>query len=131
MRFTPLLTIALPALVAADFNVWSGTCTTGLGNQGESPWAVGAASTDSEKVCNGCSGGTDGDVQTFGNPCAPDCADDQLEMRANGDLIVLNTGIKIGYCEEAAGGGQEACNEAAYACLYAKTHRCITSYCIP
>lgn len=129
MHFAQVITLSLPALVAADFNLWSGTCTTGVGNGAETPWGTLAAATDSEKVCDGCSGGTDGDNQTFGNPCNPDC-DDPLEMRANGDLIVVNTGIKIGYCESAAGGGQEACNAWNYACLYAMTHVCYTDYCI-
>ncbi|KAH8168567.1 hypothetical protein LIA77_11831 [Sarocladium implicatum] len=125
MRFSTLIAV-FPALAAADFSLWSGSCDTGLGEGGS--FSSPGIATDGQGACGGCSAASD---WSGGNPCNGDCGADPLEFRSNGnnlDIIVRNTGINVGHCEPTTG-PNAACTEATYTCSMVQAYRCITSYC--
>ena len=88
MRLTTFISALLPALVAADFTIYTGTCTNGIVDVDQQNIA-----TDGQGVCGGCS--VDGDVGSGdldgGNPCNPNsCTDDPLHFVYDGGSNTYN-----------------------------------------
>ncbi|KAK3935109.1 hypothetical protein QBC46DRAFT_413343 [Diplogelasinospora grovesii] len=114
--------------VVADYDLRLRTCSTGLGEFGQD-WTQGVATRD-EDVCGCCNVSDDigGGEARGGNPCNGSCGDDLIyRWKGNDyDIIVANTGIKVGECRRQD--GRAACNAWNYSCYETKMYRCYTYY---
>jgi hypothetical protein len=126
--------LALPQLVAADFDLWSATCSTGFGDASP-PWQRGTAGTFKQGACNGVTGTTRVDIGkefTTPNPCN---SRDTLTALPNGrqwNLYLNGRTNQVGFCFP--GGGAQgtrnaACNGWNYACAATTVAWCRTTLC--
>lgn len=131
-KILSLATLSLLALGAsADWDLYSGTCTTGFGNEGEIPWGTYSVGTYDQGACEGCDLDSDFDIDVefeSRNPC--DCdevftyfpTDDGLDVYSKGQPDVIAT---CTWSDDI----MDACNGGTYACSYAMEISCVSTYC--
>jgi hypothetical protein len=120
-------------LAFADWHVWDGWCTTGLGGGFEEPWDHNAVAKVFDRPCAGCSheGSELGGFETP-NPCNPVCEDTLVYVPTGQnyqmDVFVKSTGIKIGWCEKRQL-DNGVCNAWNFSCAFHLKYYCHAEYC--
>lgn len=127
-----LTTLSLLALRArADWDLWSGTCTSGFGNEGEIPWGSYSAGTYTQGACTGCDLDSSVDIDSefeSRNPCNCDETFTYFPVDGGLDVYVKDGDEIIARCE----GNDimnDACNGGTYACAYTSEISCVSTYC--
>ncbi|KAK2758651.1 hypothetical protein FQN54_003341 [Arachnomyces sp. PD_36] len=128
LSLTSLSLLALPA--HADWDLWSGTCTSGFGNEGEIPWSSYSTGTYTQGACLGCDLSMDVDLEAefeSRNPCNCDEVLNYFPVDGGLDVYVDGGDEVIAHCEGVTI-RNDACNGGTYACAYTSGIACISTY---
>ncbi|KAB5513281.1 hypothetical protein GE09DRAFT_1162986 [Coniochaeta sp. 2T2.1] len=146
MHLTTLATMLLPLLVAADFDIWTGTISD-PSRSGDNPSGIqnGVVVAPGGSVCNYSGdklcGMSNNDLLQVGsgnfevgNPCNSDCGADTLVFRWLSelkmyDIVVKNTNTLVGICGPPEDSRNEACTSFSSSALYGLRYHCQTKYC--